>query len=382
MPKLLTARPEDEFVLRCAREFVGCPDVSCAQAPVGDLDWQSVRNCAAAHRVSPSLDRLAEVGAHKADTRQRVRWNLLLTRELLKVLEVLDRSGIEAIPFKGPLLSSILYADATVRESCDLDILVRPEDAHRAGKALVAAGYPTDLPSDSYQRAAYLRSRYELHFTSPSSRIPIEIHQSFLPSSYCLPLDYEAIWRRAERVPFFGRDVLSLSTADLLLMLCIHGAKHSWAELIYVCDISRLLVKHGNEINWPELSKQAGASGALRILRVGLLLASDVLDVPLPAAFLKEARADAPAIRISRQASRTLFNRQDEVSAFTQYRLFLRTRERLRDRLTSIARLIWSPNEEDYSLLRLPALLSSLYFPIHAIRVAGKYGCQMLRGNN
>jgi hypothetical protein len=377
MPKPLTIRPEDEFILRCAREFAGCAEVTSALASLGDLDWQCVRDCAAEHRITPSLNGLAEV-----DTRQRVRWNLLLTRELLRVLELFDRDGIEAIPFKGALLSSILYGDATARESCDIDILVRPEDAHRAGEALVAAGYATDLPSDCYQRAAYLRSRYELHFTSPSNRIPIEIHQSFLPSSYCLPLDYEAIWRRAERVPFFGRDVLSLSTADLLLMLCIHGAKHSWAELIHICDISRLLVTRANDLNWSELSKQARACGARRILRVGLLLASNLLSAPVLGTFLEEARADAAAVRISRQASRSLFDRDGEASAFSQYRLFLRTRERLRDRLTSIARLTWSPNEEDYSLLRLPAFLSSLYFPIHALRVAGKYGHQMLRGNN
>ena len=178
----------------------------------------------------------------------RIRWNLLLSAELLRVLDILERHNIPAMPFKGPVLAAALYGDPAVRESCDLDLLVRKQDIRRVPAILAAEGYGTDLPRDARGQEAYIRARYELHFTSPSHNIPIEIHQSFVPPSYCLDLDYGAIWNRAELISFFGRDVLTLAPADLLLMLCIHGAKHEWKELTNIRDIARLLDKLGGQV--------------------------------------------------------------------------------------------------------------------------------------
>ena len=53
--------------------------------------------------------------------------------------------GIPAIPFKGPTLASAAYGGLALRESGDLDILVRAEDAVRAKDMLVSSEFRLDL---------------------------------------------------------------------------------------------------------------------------------------------------------------------------------------------------------------------------------------------
>jgi hypothetical protein len=309
-------------------------------------------------------------------SRERIQWSLRLSAELLRLLDLFDRHAIPALPFKGPTLAFALYGDIAMREYCDLDVLLRPEDLAAAKRAMLAEGYTTDLPSHAGQEAAYLRARYELHFTTPDGAVPIELHQAFLPASYCVPFDYPAVWRRLERQPFCGREVLALPGADLLLMLCVHGAKHGWAELGAIRDIARLLTIYEDRICWTALLDQARDIHARRILLLGLSLAAELLDAAVPPNVLASAQGDRALSQLSSEV-RAALSRESEGA--DSLRFFIRTRERLRDKLACCARLALTPNEEDYGLLPLPPFLSPLYYPLHALRVAGKYSLASLR---
>src|SRR5205823_10966278 len=61
--------------------------------------------------------------------------------ELLRVLECLRAASIRAIPFKGPALAASAYGNVALRVSVDLDVLVHPDDAPRAGRLLATIGY-------------------------------------------------------------------------------------------------------------------------------------------------------------------------------------------------------------------------------------------------
>jgi putative nucleotidyltransferase-like protein len=309
-------------------------------------------------------------------TSERIKWSLRLSAELLRLLDLFERHAIPALPFKGPALAFALYGDVAAREYCDLDVLLRAEDLAAAKRVLLAEGYTSDLPEDAAREAAYLRARYELHFTTPDGAVPIEVHQAFLPPSYGLPFDYAALWPRLERQPFLGREILALPPADLLLILSAHGAKHSWLERKGITDIARLLVVYGNRINWPVLMQRARGLGAYRILLLALRLAADLAQAPLPDTILAEAAADRAIAGLTARVRAALDRESDSSGSFPFY---LRTRERLRDKLTCCARLALMPNEEDYSWVSLPAALSPLYYPLHALRVAGKYGRVSLR---
>ena len=226
----------------------------------------------------------APVALAGAPGRERIQWSLRLSAELLRLLDLFERHAIPALPFKGPALAFALYGDVAMREYCDLDVLLRPEDLAAAKHALLAEGYTTDLPSHAGREAAYLRARYELHFTTPDGAVPIEIHQAFLPPSYCVPFDYPALWRRLERQPFCGREVLALppsrSAADALRarrQTRLDGDERHPRHRAAADNFS-------DRICWPALLDQARAMGARRILLLGLSLAAALPDTPTPPA--------------------------------------------------------------------------------------------------
>ncbi|HEY6078301.1 MAG TPA: nucleotidyltransferase family protein, partial [Polyangiaceae bacterium] len=76
-----------------------------------------------------------------------IAWNLALEAELVRVLGVLD--PIEAVAFKGPLLTRQIYGDLSERQSADNDLLVSSQDAQSALRALGVDGYrplPFEVP--------------------------------------------------------------------------------------------------------------------------------------------------------------------------------------------------------------------------------------------
>ncbi len=294
----------------------------------------------------------------------QVRSSLLFASELLRLLDLFDRHGIAAVPFKGPVLADFLYGDIAAREYCDLDLLLQPRDIAPAIALLLDAGYTTDLPAGPRRRRAYLRARYEIHLVSPSGAIPIEIHQAVLPPAYGFRFKPRIVRRN-----FFGREIPAFAPADLLLLLCAHGAKHGWSEPSLARDVARLLEVAAGSIDWLDLRVRASAAGNLRLLLLGLFLAAQS-GAPVPADLLALAQND-PAV--TNLAARVCPDAAEDP------RFFIAARERLGDRLACYARLALTPNEEDYALLSLPSFLAPLYCPFHLVRVSAKFGRGFIR---
>jgi len=57
--------------------------------------------------------------------------NMLMSAELIRIMQLLEKNSIEALAFKGPALSQMAYGDITLRQYTDLDILVKKEDIYK-----------------------------------------------------------------------------------------------------------------------------------------------------------------------------------------------------------------------------------------------------------
>ena len=135
------AQPELQLVLACARAQLNPAAAGeIASAAAQPLDWFKAIDLASGHRLSailscqvqqhaaarvPETIRLCLIERFRAQTIR----NFELTRELLEVLSVLEKSGVGALAFKGPVLAQQLYGDLSLREFLDLDILVAPTHA-------------------------------------------------------------------------------------------------------------------------------------------------------------------------------------------------------------------------------------------------------------
>src|ERR1700730_6947193 len=85
---------------------------------------------------------------------------------------------------------------------------------------------------------------------------------------------------RAVAVTVAGQKFRRLSHQDLMLVLCVHAAKHAWMQLSWLCDIVQLA--RSRSPDWEALRAQATRLGIERIVAVSFLLAHKLLGASLP----------------------------------------------------------------------------------------------------
>jgi putative nucleotidyltransferase-like protein len=102
-----------------------------------------------------------------------------------------------------------------------------------------------------------------------------------------------------------NKTVQGLAPEDLLIVLCVHGSKHVWEELKWVCDVAELLRSH-QHLDWDRIFSNASAWRCRRLVSMGLSLAYRLLDAPLPGAVLARFSADSDVQLLSHRMPLTL----------------------------------------------------------------------------
>ncbi|MCI0730335.1 MAG: nucleotidyltransferase family protein, partial [Chloroflexi bacterium] len=120
--------------------------------------------------------------------------------------------------------------------------------------------------------------------------------------------ELDRLWPRLVIVPFAGRRVRNLAPEDLLLVLCVHGAKHRWSLLRWIGDVAALLAVHP-ALYWDELLDQARQPGLDRMLFLGLRLAQGLLGAELPRSIYLAIESDDQVEQLAAQVSSLLFDK-------------------------------------------------------------------------
>jgi hypothetical protein len=385
-------RAEHELLLCCARTQIKPETSQRIRALVSQpLDWECVFQLASRHKLSPLLYWQLNVVAVdlipqpilqrlRTDLATINRRNLQLAAELLNLLQLFHQQNIQAIPYKGPILAETVYGNLALREFVDLDILVRQRDVLAARDLLIARGYRPCVRLAAEQEAAFLDYQCEHVLSDDRRDLMVEIQWRVVPNYFSFPFDYENLWQRTEPATLCQRPITTLSPEDTLLMLCVHGSKHLWSRLGWVCDVAEA-IRHLRQLNWHLLEQRAEMSGSRRMLHLGLFLAQDLLSAELPKDIRQQIDADATVKVLADEVSSQLWAENEESAAgFFESSLFhLKAKERWRDRLRFCFRVLttttiedWSPNDN----------LQSLPFSVQArrsVRLARKYLPQLFR---
>lgn len=373
-------RPEVELFLCCARPHADEAIVArLRQLLDGALDWEYVARFAESHGLIPLLYHHLHahapekvppaVYASLRDQFQRISaLNVYLSGELRRLLKLFAAHEIDAIPYKGPALAAHAYGNIALRHFGDLDIIVRQRDVLRVMKLLLAEGYALYPPLNGVQQTLMLRTQCTLPFTRDAHRLIVEIHWRVSARLFSAPLDEESLWKNARPGTFEGMRITTLAPEDLLLSLCVHGAKHLWERLSWIADIARL-VEVDSDLNWDELLERARRTGTERMLLLGLFVAHDLLGANLPAEVEARFESDEEIARLAGQIYSRVFAEGGDVVGMSGYFIFqLKARRRLRDKF-NYCRYVVSPTEEDLTLVRLPAPLSFIYYLLRPLRM-------------
>lgn len=348
-----TLAPETEFVLLGARTHLsgarrqrwekllkGVADPNGGAAPA--LNWNAVLRLALSHRVLGLLGRHLSARAWKdvpAPVRAEIQSHFMrlaahsnaLKQELGRVSHLLESAGIPVVSFKGVTLALAAYGNAVVRPSADLDLLVSRAHALRARGLLNAAGYRSEVALAPAQEQIALRVDSVFNLFRPAEKplrhaLPygyaVELHWAI--TSPCLPFDleFETVAPHLGWIELPGTShapggtasgasaaarVRSLAPEDLLLILCVHGAKHLWERLIWLCDLAEL-VAVTPALDWARVLEAARERGVQRMTALGLTLMRDVLGTPLPRSIETWISTQPEALRLAAQLRRQLLS--------------------------------------------------------------------------
>jgi hypothetical protein len=271
-----------------------------------DLNWDIVLRVAAQHGMIPLLfRRLCAVPAGRVpqqvlqrlrESSQSVVWhNLSLAGELIKLLHLFEAHGIAALPYKGPTLAVAAYGDLSLRHFNDLDILMPKGHILAAKNILMSLGYqPQQQLADHTEEVEHLQWDCQYNFFHPEEEILIELHWRIRSRNFPFGARFDDLWKRTGHTSLAGASVVSISPEDLIIMLCVHGAKHRWERLNWICDVAHLMQREKN-LNWRQIWKEAARLKCERVLLLGTLLACDLLGTPIPTVLRQHTKRDRVA---------------------------------------------------------------------------------------
>jgi hypothetical protein len=303
--------------------------------------------------------------------------NLFLVGELVKILRLFEIQGIPAIPFRGPVLAASVYTNFALRECGDLDLLVRKQDVIEAKSLLISKGYRSTQQLTDTQELACLESHLAYHLEYDDGNVGVELHWRIAPAYFAFPFDLDCLWEDLEPISLAGTTIRHLSAQESLLISCIHGAKHHWERLSWICDIAELVRAH-EELDWRRVLAQAGRLGCKRMLFLGLFLANDLLEADLPEEVWSKIQADRVVKPLATQMYEHLFSEEGGSYGGTEWHIYhLRIKDRWRDRLLYF--LHWgcnrvAPDAEDQTVLPLSPIRSFFYYLLRPIRLVREYG--------
>ncbi len=367
----------DLILACCGNDSDGHLSARVRQILQHGVDWERLVQLADHHGLTPLLFRRLSsemdprqpslLGALREQDASNTHRALWLTLELLNIHRHLQARGLEALPYKGPALAESLYGNVALRQFSDLDLLIRSDDLPRIKTALRELGYEPGIRLAQAAERDYLKSGYEYTFDGARGRNLLEIKWQILPRFYSIGFDANKFFERAATVTIEGQKLRTLCDQDLMLVLCVHAAKHAWKQISWLCDVVQLA--RSRALDWSALRAEAERLGIARIVAVTFLLAHKLLGAELPEGIGPDAKTEALAQQI---VSLMVAEGEFDPESLAYFRLMMELRERPRDRVTFWWRLLVTPGAGEWSAVRLPGPLFPLYRVVRVCRLAGK----------
>ena len=373
-------RLEHELLLCCARTTASDRIAArIREIAATKIDWEYLFLLARRHSIVPlvylQLDRHAAelvpaeyLNQLKKHYLENVARNTLLTAELCRLITRFAEFNIDAIPYKGPVLAQFAYGNLALRRFVDLDVIVKKSDVLKAREILLAEGYTPSKSLSLNQQELLLRTQHNMQFSRDNHRLIIELHWEVAPHLFASTVNSDELWNDLATIDLNGAQVKTLSAADLLFSLCVHGSRHLWERLGWICDIAELLARHS--FDWPALLRRAAQADTDRMFLLGLYLAEKLLEAPLPAEVKARCDADSRLESLAGNVVEHLFNGITHVPATSReiFKYNIGVRKTLGARARYILYML-RPTDGDLGAHSLPESLSFAYYLARPFRI-------------
>ena len=365
----------DELLLCCART-TAAPRLR--EFAAADVDWEYFFQLARRHAILPlvyvPLERhasdlipqtmLAQLKKHYIENSAR---NTVLTAELCRLISLFNDAGIEAIPYKGPVLALFAYGNIALRRFVDLDVIVKRSDVLNAREILLNEGYTPAKSLSLSQQELLLRTQHNMQFSRDNRQLIVELHWEVAPHLFASTVNGERLWQNLITLDLNGTRVKSFSAEDLLFSLCVHGSRHLWERLGWICDVAELMTQ---TLDWPTLLQRAANADTERMFLLGVHLAERLLDAPLPAVVKQRCDTDPRLSALADKIVEHLFNGPTHVPATS--REIFKYNIGVRKTFSARARYLlymFRPTDSDLGSRPLPSSLNFAYYLTRPFRL-------------
>jgi hypothetical protein len=272
-------------------------------APAASLDeWSGLLNFLRANWIIPFVYR--KIGSLPQECRppetitDEMRQDFLISvvrslhmeRQLQEIIEAFQEEGVRVLVLRGPALAFSLYEDPAMRPSCDLDLLVIPEQVVQARGILESLGY-TCLAKRFETARDFFREECFVHHESPGNHFPVDLHwvhwelHPFFKGSE--EVDMLDLFQRAWKVETPTLAFETLHPVDYLIHSAIHLIMIHRMEmrLSWIYDTA-LLAQHLQVVDdWETLQERCVAWRARLPLEQCLKMAQVWAGLELPDGF-------------------------------------------------------------------------------------------------
>lgn len=196
---------------------------------------------------------------------------------------------------------------------------------------MIAEGYIARHSSFGARLRLGFHYHWDLHH--PDYQVTVDLHWAFVFGFWSFPRRLEDVWDRLVPLSQAGTTLLNLPPEELLILLCLHGGKHHWKRIGWICDVAQV-IRAFPELDWNRVMELAANLRRQRSLGLGIQLARDLLDTPVPEAITSQLQADPGLSRLVAYVEQLLFSEATPMPEGQQqfYRLLReRTSDGIRD---------------------------------------------------
>lgn len=372
-------RSEPELLLSCIRYQIGtATSAEISQLLQQDLDWDYLIQKASEHnvfllfyqslkQVHPELIPASISEQLQTEAQKRIARNLFLTQQLFQVLDLFAAHHIQAIPFKGPTWATLAYGNMALREFCDLDILVRPEDFTQAKELLISQGYHDKFFGTTEAKIAQVQMRHQ------ERQVNIDLHFGLVPPNFYLPVESAPFFEGLQTISVAGKEITTFSPENSVALGYIHGTKDSWESLKRICDFAALIRTYP-DVDWQDIMARCGTNESDRNFWLAILITQAYLQISLPEALIEKSK-QFPELSEFVEEHKQLFYSADLVKChrFGGLKLFPMMDMSLWGKIRYAVGKVLDVNRRDRETFALPSFLYFLYYPLRVIRLIKTY---------
>jgi hypothetical protein len=276
--------------------------------PLSATDWDAVVRDVSRLKLLGFLRAAVDLGAVAATDEQAAQvvdrhvehWVsvLYLEQDLLRVVDALDRAGIESVVLKGAAHARLLYPQPAWRMFGDNDLLLRGQDFADATRILADIGYRRPVPS--------ARPDFDARFGKGATLLgaegdELDLHRTLLFGTFGFRIDIHRLFDTAVEFDVEGRRLRALGPETRILHLCYHaGLGDPVPQLAGVRDLAQALAlaEHDDD----EVLRLARDWKAVAVLARGIELCRTHLGIEVEGPLADAARAH----RLTRRERRAI----------------------------------------------------------------------------